>query len=76
MQASNKPRRTLIRQSCQKVWANEVPIDVNDHAIAANVSNNLRDMLSARMPVNSTAVAKKTVKVAPASNEYFSVVKF
>lgn len=53
-----------------------MPIDVNDHAIAANVNNSLRDMLSARMPVNSTAVAKNTVKVAPASNEYFSVEKF
>jgi hypothetical protein len=63
-------------QSYQNVCANDVPIDVRDQAIAANVSSSLRDMLSARMPVKRTAVAKNTVKVAPASNEYFSVEKF
>ena len=63
-------------QSYQNVVMKDVPIEVRLQSIAAIVNKYFLDILSAKIPVKSTAVAKNTVNVAPAKSEYFSVVKF
>ena len=50
-------------------------MEVQLQRMAARQSSHLRDMLSDRIPVKRTAVAKKTVKVAPARYEYFASPK-
>ena len=75
-QASRSPRRMRMMQSYQNLVQRPVPIEVKLQAIAARQSSHLRETLSARMPVNKFAVAKKSIKVAPASTEYLVSPKF